>query len=380
MNIHQVQVPGPLWLLILFMLHVFPGVVDGREFDCTQCHEVAATPAGAHEHVDCQDCHGEIEVPHRSAKEPGASQSLTCSQCHRKPDREVSRSIHGDAVSCTDCHGGAHDVRHADDLRSETSPVNQIKRCGGCHDEPPTLIGSYLASVHGRALLVSGLINAPSCSDCHGGHRILGVSVDRASTSRSNGPQTCGECHALLLDDWVRLSAHGKAWKNGEPGPRCTTCHSSHEIEDPRSREARLTSAENCGSCHTEYLMSFRDSFHGKANSLGFVQGATCSDCHTPHKNSSASDPRSSVHPDNLEKTCGQCHGKATASFVTFDPHNDPSDATDSYPVYLVWLFMTALLIGVFAFFGIHDLRCSDHWLASCGANTNSMPARMTDM
>ena len=55
-------------------------------------------------------------------------------------------------------------------------------------------------------------------------------------------------------------------------------------------------------------------------------------------------------------ETCGQCHDNITDNFVSFDPHNDPSNPDDNFAVYIVWFFMTALLIGVFAFFGVHDL------------------------
>jgi cytochrome b subunit of formate dehydrogenase len=82
-----------------------------------------------------------------------------------------------------------------------------------------------------------------------------------------------------------------------------------------------------------------------------------CSDCHTPHHNLPVSDPRSTIHPDNLAAMCGQCHkGEITPAFLTFDPHNDPTDPNDNIYVYWVYVFMVSLLIGVFAFFGIHDL------------------------
>ena len=92
------------------------------------------------------------------------------------------------------------------------------------------------------------------------------------------------------------------------------------------------------------------------AATLGFAAGANCSDCHTPHKNLAKEDPRSSIHPDNLVATCGQCHEGITASFASFNPHNDPTDPEDDFRVYVVWVAMTGLLIGVFAFFGVHDL------------------------
>jgi cytochrome b subunit of formate dehydrogenase len=64
----------------------------------------------------------------------------------------------------------------------------------------------------------------------------------------------------------------------------------------------------------------------------------------------------SSVNSANLVATCGQCHEDATALFVSYDPHNDPTNPDDNFIVYVVWVFMTGLLIGVFAFFGVHDL------------------------
>jgi cytochrome b subunit of formate dehydrogenase len=44
------------------------------------------------------------------------------------------------------------------------------------------------------------------------------------------------------------------------------------------------------------------------------------------------------------------------AGFASFDPHNDPTDRADNAVVYWIWFFMTGLLIGVFAFFGLHTI------------------------
>jgi cytochrome b subunit of formate dehydrogenase len=342
--------------LMLLALSLFLGIASAQEIDCAACHGSDKVSSTAHAGIECQDCHANVTAAHLRGEPFEITDDNSCGNCHSAQPRAIGRSVHEGQAACGDCHGDPHELSKLDDLASAMSPVNQISRCGGCHSSPPELVDGYINSVHGKALLISGLIGAPSCSDCHGSHRILESAGNRASTAHRNSPETCGECHALLLEDWKNLSAHGRAWQNGAPGPVCTDCHSSHDIADPKTGQARLGSAENCGSCHGEYLTSFRDSFHGQANSLGFIDGATCSDCHTPHKNTSADDPGSSVHADNLQSTCRQCHDRVTASFVTFDPHNDPSDPDDSYPVYLVWLFMVALLLGVFAFFGVHDI------------------------
>ena len=114
--------------------------------------------------------------------------------------------------------------------------------------------------------------------------------------------------------------------------------------------------SDGCGNCHEKVTASFKDSFHGKATSLENKKAAACADCHTPHANLPASDKRSSIHPDNLAKTCGACHANVNASFLSFDPHANPSDPTRNPYVYWIWLGMTSLLIGVFGFFGLHGL------------------------
>jgi cytochrome b subunit of formate dehydrogenase/nitrate/TMAO reductase-like tetraheme cytochrome c subunit len=329
---------------------------SAQEIDCAECHEGVQFTSTAHPDLVCQDCHTNVTTEHEGNDLESLTNENSCAECHGKVLRTLGRSVHEDGVLCIDCHNGPHEVSLVDDLSSAVSAVKQIKHCGGCHDTPAALIDGYLTSEHGKALLLSGLINAPSCSDCHGAHRILAVSNGNAPAAHANSPEMCGSCHLLLLENWKAKSAHGQHWQAGEEGPVCIDCHATHEIADPTTAASRLASADNCGGCHAEYLTTFRDGFHGKANDLGFVSGATCSDCHTPHNNLPADDPLSSVHSANLVATCGQCHDNVTQSFVSYDPHNDPTNPDDNYIVYLVWLFMTTLLIGVFAFFGVHDI------------------------
>jgi cytochrome b subunit of formate dehydrogenase len=160
-----------------------------------------------------------------------------------------------------------------------------------------------------------------------------------------------------VLREWQESSAHGRAWQAGdEDAPVCTSCHASHEIVRPATAETRLKMPDNCGGCHREELASYRDSFHGQATSLGFLTTATCADCHTPHANLPADDVHSSVHPNNVAQTCGECHGTVTASFASFDPHSDPASPERNTQVYWTYRFMTALLVGTFAFFALHAL------------------------
>jgi cytochrome b subunit of formate dehydrogenase len=323
--------------------------------DC-HAHDDVVHSSTAHPDLACSECHTNVPAEHEGEDLEPLTDDMSCNECHGKVQRAIKRSAHGGEAACGDCHGAPHEINLIEELASAVSPVNQIKNCGACHDDPPGLVDGYMTSEHGSALLRSGLIDAPSCSDCHGDHQILEADKARAATSHSKSPEMCGECHVLVLNEWQDHSAHGLAWQAEEEGPVCVDCHSSHGISDPTTDESRHVSAANCGGCHEEYLTSFRDSFHGKASYLGMSGGATCSDCHTPHRNLSADNPESSVHADNVLETCGNCHEGVTASFATFDPHNDPTNPDDIFPVYVVWVFMTGLLIGVFVFFGIHDL------------------------
>jgi len=326
-----------------------------QENDCAECHEDVNFSSAAHPDLLCADCHTNVTAEHAADDLEPLTDAESCAECHGQVQRAIGRSAHGGEAGCNDCHGAPHEIHEVADLASAVSAVNQIKQCGSCHDDPPELVDGYLTSEHGKALLLSGLINAPSCSDCHGDHRILEVEKGRAPTAHANSPEMCGTCHQLLLDEWKDHSAHGLAWQDDKEGPVCVDCHRSHQIADPTTAAAHLASAENCGGCHEDYLTTFRDSFHGKADDLGMAKGATCADCHTPHSNLAADNPESSVHPDNVIETCGNCHDNVTPEFASFDPHNDPTNPDDIFAVYVVWFFMTGLLIGVFIFFGVHD-------------------------
>ncbi|MEJ2604923.1 MAG: hypothetical protein P8172_16875, partial [Gammaproteobacteria bacterium] len=329
-----------------------------RPIKCAGCHKKVEVTSTAHADKGCQDCHSNVTSRKHRAEDLGdLAGDAICAQCHSLSARSLSRSVHHENAACGDCHGPAHAVHKVEDLNAEVSPFKQIETCGQCHSEPEGLIDGFINSVHGRGLLRSGLVDAPSCNDCHGDHRIFATDNERAPTSHKNSPEMCGDCHVGILDTWVNESAHGAAWKAGNAeGPVCTDCHESHRIKDPVMGETRLHMPDECGGCHSDVYSTYEWSFHGKFTELGRMTSATCSDCHTPHANLAADDPRSSIHPDNLAETCGACHEGASGNFLNIDPHNDPGDPDDNPWVYYIYMFMMALLIGVFAFFGIHDL------------------------
>jgi cytochrome b subunit of formate dehydrogenase len=354
------------WSGLLFSasLLLAPGAVQAGEVAaglentaCLACHEDATFESPAHSDTQCAECHTNITPEHKDAlpAELAMEPDAICAQCHGMAAKQLPKSVHADHT-CKKCHGPAHKIDTAANGESRISSVGQLKTCGKCHEE---VIGGFEESVHGKGLLKSGLTEAsPSCSDCHGAHNIGPHADDKAKTGHIKSPETCGACHQTVLKEWA-TSTHGLLWKDGKAGPVCVDCHvDEHKVEDPTSAAMRKHIPTDCGGCHEEGLETFRDSFHGKATALGWSAVAMCSDCHTPHRNLPASDPASSIHPDNLKATCGSCHPAEveTAGFMTFDPHVNPHDEATLPQLRFIYYFMTGLLLGVFAFFGIHLL------------------------
>jgi cytochrome b subunit of formate dehydrogenase len=323
---------------------------------CADCHDDIVVTSPMHAPFSCQDCHGDIDLDLHPDEPSVLSSRAICAQCH-EPGPGLTAGPHRE-IGCTECHGGAHDVVPANDPGSPLEPRQQLATCGACHGEPPELLEGYRASVHGWALHRAGLVHAaPSCTDCHGGHELYPAADPRSTVFHDQVPTTCGSCHLGILEEWRELSAHGVAWAEQHPeAPVCTTCHASHAIEPPRIETQRLKSPQDCGGCHGESYATYRDSFHGKATDLGFLTAATCSDCHTPHANLPASDPRASIHSDRVQATCGACHGEVSLAFASFDPHADPRDPERNLALHVIWRAMTTLLVVVFGFFGLHAL------------------------
>jgi cytochrome b subunit of formate dehydrogenase len=314
----------------------------------------------AHRKLDCAECHDAALSTKHPKNALGAVKPQVCHECHEDEFKAVAGSMHGRRAKgeraledCTSCHGSLHLVHKCGDPASPLSPVNQIKTCGGCHED---VLVNYEKSEHARGLLKSGLVgNAPSCSSCHGKHDVHAKDDAQATTHHARIGQTCGSCHKGILNEWQE-SAHGALLEAGRKGPDCASCHSPHAIKRLDTAPVRSEVADRCGNCHERVDKSFHDSFHGKSSGLGNVRAAVCADCHTPHLNLPKSNPRSSVHPDNLAKTCGACHQNVNASFLTFDPHAHPSDPSRNVYVHWIYLGMTGLLLGVFGFFGLHGL------------------------
>jgi cytochrome b subunit of formate dehydrogenase len=359
--------------------------------ECLDCHEaefkprkkgqpaewVGVKPDGfaksVHGKLNCVDCHTTLTADPHTSKVPPAQ----CASCHEKATTQYQTSIHSvshlmgssDAATCASCHG-THEMVPVKQVDSPVFKLNLPKTCSTCHDNAKLTkeyrmgqtdaAGHYLDSIHGQALIKMGLIVAPSCNDCHGVHDIK-RSIDKDSHSNhANIAKSCGNCH-VGIEDTYNASVHGQLLVKGDKkGPVCTDCHSAHDIEKPATAHFKGLSDQSCGQCHEDRLEHYRETYHGKAMALGqpnkASEVAACYDCHGHHDVFPVSDPRSRLSKDKIVGTCAQCHAGVNQQFTTYQPHANPMDAVN-YPVLnKVFLFMTALLIGTFGFFGLHTV------------------------
>ncbi len=389
---------GGLIALLAGSLALTAGAADSAKFtakQCLECHEDLADTReiggkavpmqtfatnnfakSVHAALACVNCH----ITVTNLEHAGKLGDPTCVGCHDKQEsheqaaRDYATSIHGvshqlgasAAANCWNCHG-SHDIIPVKDLKSRVSKLNLAGTCASCHSNPgitreyqikyPEAATNYMDSIHGQKLLKQGLLVAPTCSDCHGAHNIK-RDVDDSPINPKNVAKTCGKCHHGVEETYMK-SVHGQLLAEGKAGGAvCTDCHSAHQMEAPSAGHFKQSSDQRCGRCHQESLRHYRDTYHGKAMALGKPNVASdvaaCYDCHGHHDVLPPADPESRLSTNNIVATCKQCHPNANAGFATYKPHANPLDGKNFPALHGTFLFMTALLVGVFVFFGGH--------------------------
>jgi cytochrome b subunit of formate dehydrogenase len=371
--------------------------------DCLACHgdssltkDVNGQPVSLHVDPDkfknsmhggmfsCVDCHTDVKTaPH--ANTPA---HISCATCHSEEQATYDRSFHaktkqhgGPVATCLDCHGSPHELLPSSDPKSRTNHANVPATCGSCHSQKLAMeagggsaqpFAAYETSVHGRAV-ANGVEKAAVCTDCHGVHDILSSGDPKSSIFKFNVPATCGKCHGPVEREYTQ-SIHGQAIAHGQwQAPVCTDCHGIHSIKshnDPTSSVSAQNLAQNtCARCHEGVRLSeefgfeggrvstYLASYHGLASQRGSAVVANCASCHGVHNILPSSDPRSSVHPANLVKTCGQCHRGATAKFVAAKVHVNAPLSADTGSVVVRWVrrFYVVLILVVIAAMLAHN-------------------------
>jgi cytochrome b subunit of formate dehydrogenase len=345
------------------------------------------------ENISCAQCHTGVQPSEERPCET-ITERVNCAVCHEEHVADYERGRHGqlravgdqNAPYCTDCHGNHGILEHkvpeeatrllaAVIRESPTYSRNIPGLCARCHREgeraalryfgpEEKIIEHYTMSIHGKGLLESGLTVTATCTDCHSPHKELPRSDPESTISKQNIAATCGQCHDGIYEQHQQ-SLHAAQGNpdyearrvRGMPElPQCDDCHPAHSVVRTDQADFRLGIMEQCGQCHEEVTSTYFDTYHGKASELGDTTRAKCYDCHSAHAIYSTGDPRSTLHRDNIVATCGRCHEgshRQFAGYLTHATHHDP----DKYPAlfYAFW-GMTGLLVGTFAFFGLHTL------------------------
>jgi len=316
---------------------------------CATCHETEVAQYNnsvhgrAHAKLNgdapiCQSCHGTAHevVASTDAKSPVSKANLpdTCGKCHSNPALAAKYMF---AVAL---------------------PVE-----------------AYKQSVHGRAIL-AGNLNAASCNDCHGVHDILPASDPKSKIWKQNVASTCAQCHKNIFDVY-KESIHGKAVEAGVmDAATCTDCHGEHRILAPGNPESPVSLANvsqvTCSRCHADIQLmgrfnvpesrvsTYQDSYHGMASNSGQQTVANCASCHGVHNIFRSSDPRSTVNKANLSKTCGKCHPDAGQRFTIGPVHTLPASTGGGRALNFVKAFYLLAIPVILGFMVLHNFL--DWW------------------
>lgn len=361
-----------IWLTLLLALPGAMVAAPPKAPDCSGCHDVDAAKfeKSIHGAMGCVSCHADAGVaPHK-----GKPKTPDCTACHKDTVTQFAGSAHGQGgkpgtpLACAACHGSPHEMLKASEPTSRTNRKNLPETCGSCHSDPAFAarhnvgyirpVEAYRNSVHGRAV-AKGHPSAATCSDCHGSHDIQAILSGKSATSREKVVETCGTCHGDAKR-YFEESVHGQAVKRGNAkAPVCTDCHGEHTILGPSEpgspvSQGRVAQA-TCSRCHADEriagrfgmsadkVASFQNSFHGLAVKAGSKSAANCASCHGSHFILKSSDPRSTIHKDNLARTCGYCHQGVNATFLT-SPIHVTADTQTEHPV-VRWIRLTYWLL-----------------------------------
>jgi len=335
---------------------------------------VAAAKAGEKlDNATCLSCHDskeklEITEPkgekrpllaiHADKLAKSVHTDLQCVACHKEITSSAAPHKIDAAVqkaNCVQCHEALWDTAKKDNLAKEKERLGIVVKN----------IEAYKKSFHALPGKEDKTRPKAYCEDCHNSHTFSIPAKGSAKRVewRKTIPNVCGEkCHSDEVEEYSS-SVHGKALqeKNNVKAPVCIDCHTTHDIASTSAEPFKVSISQDCGTCHSDNLKTYKDTYHGQVNTLGYGYTAKCYDCHGSHGILRADDPKSKVHPNNRLKTCQQCHNgkkdlkEATAGFVTFSPHANSHDFARYPQVWLTTKFMVALLIGVFVFFWAHS-------------------------
>jgi cytochrome b subunit of formate dehydrogenase len=349
----------------------------------------------------CTDCHPAHSIQPVAGGHVLAGESSRCGVCHARQAREMAtartpaqggplrRNVHG-ALTCTSCHAGFSRKSHPAGLAAGVPSADARQGlCRPCHAD---LYAKAREGVH-EELRRRGQPGTPECVDCHGSHRTAALSHDRPASAA-----VCGKCHAKLYATYL-ASVHGDALVHAENHdvPACIDCHRAHNTGDPRTADYRVEIPFICANCHgnkaivgkyglsTDVVRTYLSDFHGSTISAYRELGsraprpdqpiAVCTDCHGTHNIKSMATLTSAEVKARLLGKCRQCHADATANFAdAWLSHYTPS-LSHARALFLVdWAYrilLPLMLLGMVLHVALH----ARHYVAAPRARGTSAAA-----
>ena len=370
---------------------------------CRQCHTEeqlkkspvhAALFSGGNRSPVCTSCHNPHTITSVTKGAKFISENELCLRCHKQAisiklrngerislavaPKALDGSVHAQ-LACFDCHFGFSSSQHPKRNFSTQRDfsIAQAEACRRCHFDKYT---KNLESIH-YAILSSGNLKAPVCTDCHGSHMVMQARADKLKSSKR-----CGTCHQDIFTTYTK-SVHGTALieEHNTDVPICADCHTAHTILAAHSEDYRDKVPEICGKCHGDaalmkkyglyagVLNSYLQDFHGVTLTSYQRQKdgapaaparkaiATCVDCHGIHDITKTSGPRTNLVKARLVKRCQKCHAGATEAFPdAWLSHYEPSlkNAPLVYLINLTYkIFIPFMLIGLILQILLHIWR-----------------------
>ncbi len=192
----------------------------------------------------------------QTAAKPDAESIYTqdeCIECHHSGSEESTRhiavkefkaSIHGEGLTCMDCHTGVLDEDHR--FTEGSGAVS----CRACHEQE---------NLHGQKRYsqtnAPDDMKLPRCHDCHTRHNILARDNPQSAHHPERLAQTCGKCHPeasgqMRASTWLSsfpIASH----KKGDFGDayKKDNCLGCHQGAGAHGEDAPINN-QQCPKCH----------------------------------------------------------------------------------------------------------------------------------
>jgi hypothetical protein len=248
----------------------------------------------------------------------------------------------------------------ADGSQPSPEPSHAYAECIGCHGNPNIMAatGEDRPGLYVHRETIAGSVHSSfSCVTCHS------ALTATMHAKRDAARASCAGCHRDEAESWSE-GKHAQAEQEAGVRVTCVTCHGNHAIQPADSEAFQTRMASTCARCHDEMSdRFFGGNPFGMETHLGRVDVAACWDCHGSHRVLPTEDVRSPVNRANILTTCRQCHTDAPDNFADIKIHVASSPIPEDPRLRVVTLYMLAILIFTFGFFGYHTVLQIRHEL-----------------